>query len=36
MPVRSKIKDSVFSLTIKQNWNIREHLLQVRHEQVNY
>lgn len=29
MPVRLKIKDSIFSLTIKQNWNIRENLLQV-------
>lgn len=31
MPARSRIKDSIFSLTAKQNWTIRKGLLQVRH-----
>lgn len=33
MPVRSRIKDSIFSLTVKQNWTTRKSLWQVRHEQ---
>lgn len=33
MPVRSRIKDSIFSLTVKQNWTTRKSLWQVGHKQ---